>query len=46
MIGVRENKNIGEKNIMGFLKNTGILSDESGLKNTCSMALKRSSRSQ
>jgi hypothetical protein len=33
-------KTSGRKTSCGFLKNTGILSDESGLKNTCSMALK------
>jgi hypothetical protein len=30
MIGLWENKNIGEKNSMWIVKNTGILTDESG----------------
>jgi hypothetical protein len=40
MIGLWENKNIGEKNNLWMVKNTGILTDESGLKSTCSPLLK------
>jgi hypothetical protein len=32
MIGLWENKNIGEKNSKWIVKNTGILTDESGFK--------------